>query len=118
MFVEQAIEKCYRNQTPHGFVYELMADFPAFEGHFEGHPLLPAVCQISFCSSAASRLLNKPVEVKAIKKAKFISPALPGILIEVKLSERPDGWYLAELTDLTQHKRMSQLLMQFSERAQ
>jgi 3-hydroxymyristoyl/3-hydroxydecanoyl-(acyl carrier protein) dehydratase len=64
MFVEQAIENCFQGKTQNGFLYELREDFPAFAGHFEGHPLLPAVCQMSFCSSAASRLLNKSVEVK------------------------------------------------------
>ena len=118
MFVEQAIENCYQGKTQNGFLYELREDFPAFAGHFEGHPLLPAVCQMSFCSSAASRLLNKSVEVKAIKKAKFINPALPGILIEVKLSQRPDGWYFAELIDPKHNKKLSQLIVQFSERAQ
>lgn len=118
MFVEQAIENCYQGKTPNGFLYELREDFPAFAGHFEGHPLLPAVCQMSFCSSAASRLFNKSVEVKAIKKAKFINPALPGILIEVKLSQRPDGWYFAELVDPKHNKKLSQLIVQFSERAQ
>ena len=116
MFVAAAIKECYREKTSHGFLYELVADFPAFKGHFEGHPLLPAVCQLSFCSDAASRLLNKPVEIKAVKKAKFLNPALPGILIEVKLSNRPDGWYFAELTDNNHHKKLSQLILQFAEK--
>lgn len=118
MFVEQAIENCYQGKTQNGFLYELREDFPAFAGHFEGHPLLPAVCQMSFCSSAASRLLNKSVEVKAIKKAKFINSALPGILIEVKLSHRANEWYFAELVDVKHDKKLSQLIVQFSERAQ
>ena len=118
MFVEQVIENCYQGKTQTGFLYELREDFPAFVGHFEGHPLLPAVCQMSFCSSSASRLLNKSVEVKAIKKAKFINPALPGILIDVKLSQRPDGWYSADLIDPKHNKKLSQLIVQFSERAQ
>ncbi len=116
MFVEQAVEKCYRHTTPNGFLYELVKDFPAFKGHFEGYPLLPAVCQISFCSNAASRLLHKPMEVKAVKKAKFMSPSLPGSFIEVKLSQRPDGWYFAELTEPNQNKKLSQLIVQFARR--
>ncbi|MBP5430503.1 MAG: hypothetical protein J6Y25_06505 [Elusimicrobiaceae bacterium] len=116
MFVEQAIQTCYRRTTPAGILYELEENFPAFKGHFEGYPLLPAVCQISFCSDAASRLLNKPMEVKAIKKAKFISPSLPGSFIEVKLSQRPDGWYFAELVEPNQNKKLSQLIVQFVQR--
>lgn len=113
MFVEQAVKACYRRTTPNGFLYELVKDFPACKGHFEGHPLLPAVCQISFCTDAASRLLHQQMEVKAVKKAKFISPALPGSFIEIKLSARPDGWYFAELTEPNQNKKLSQLLVQF-----
>lgn len=116
MSVEKAVKTCYRNETPHGFLYELTEDFPAFKGHFEGYPLLPAVCQISFCTDAASRLLGQPMEVKAIKKAKFISPSLPGSFMEVKLSQRPDGWYLAELTQPNQNKKLSQLIVQFVQR--
>lgn len=116
MSVKQAIEKCYRRTTPNGFLYELAEDFPAFKGHFEGYPLLPAVCQLSFCSDAASRLLGKQVEVKAVKKAKFISPSFPGSFMEIKLSQRPDGWYFAELTEPNQNKKLSQLIVQFTQR--
>ena len=116
MSVEEAVKKCFQHTTSTGSLYELAEDFPAFKGHFEGYPLLPAVCQISFCSDAASRLLNKQMEVKAIKKAKFISPSLPGSFIEVKLTERPDGWYFAELTEPNQNKKLSQLIVQFVQR--
>ena len=116
MSVEQAIKQCYRRTSPEGVLYELTGDFPAFKGHFEGYPVLPAVCQISFCRDAACRLFKKPVEVKAIKKAKFIQPAFPGVLMEVKFSQRPDGWYLAELTTADRNKKLSQMIVQFSEK--
>ena len=116
MFVEQAIKLCYRHVTPNGFLYQLPSDFPAFKGHFEGHPLLPAICHISFCADAASRLLHKQIEVRAIKRAKFINPVLPGMELEVKLTIRTDGWYLAELTDTAHQKKLSQAVLQFAER--
>lgn len=116
MFVEEAVKTCYQKSTEQGFLYNLPADFPAFKGHFEGHPLLPAVCQVSFCSDAASRLLGKKMETIAIKRSKFINPALPGTTFEVVLTQRPDGWYFAELTDVANGKKLSQLILKFSER--
>lgn len=116
MSVEKAVKECFQARTSQGFVYKLPLDFPAFRGHFEGHPLLPAVCQISFCKDAASRLLGKEVEMKAIKRAKFMSPALPDSTLEVSLTLRPDGWYFAQLTDTASGKKLSQLILQFSER--
>ncbi|MBR2081889.1 MAG: hypothetical protein IJ876_02610 [Elusimicrobiaceae bacterium] len=116
MSVEKAIKECYQVRTSKGFLYRLPKDFPAFRGHFEGHPLLPAVCQISFCSDAASHFLGKEVEMAAIKRAKFMSPALPDSTLEVSLILRPDGWYFAELTDPCNGKKLSQLILQFSER--
>lgn len=116
MSVEKAVKACYQARTPQGFTYKLPVDFPAFRGHFEGHPLLPAVCQISFCCDAASRLLEKDVEITAIKRSKFINPVLPGSTLEVNLTLRPDGWYLAQLTEPVRGKKLSQLILQFSER--
>lgn len=116
MSIKDAIEACYLSRTSKGFLYKLPADFPAFRGHFEGYPLLPAVCQISFCSDAASRMNGKEVETKSIRRAKFMSPALPDSTIEVSLSLRPDGWYFAELTEPVSGKKLSQLILQFSER--
>ena len=118
MFVEQAVKACFRRESANGFLYELGDDFPAFKGHFEKHPLLPAVCQLSFCSDAASRLLKTPVELKAVKRAKFINPVFPGAQLEVSFSLRPDGWYFAELTELKQHKKISQIILQFTRSVQ
>jgi 3-hydroxymyristoyl/3-hydroxydecanoyl-(acyl carrier protein) dehydratase len=116
MFVEEAVKACYQAATAPRFVYHLSADFPAFKGHFEGRPLLPAVCQISFCVDAAGRLLGQSVEVVGVKRAKFINPALPGTSLEVCLTTRPDGWYFAELTDPDKGTKLSQLILQFAQR--
>lgn len=116
MFIEEAVKTCYQSITAQSVLYQLGKDFPAFKGHFEGHPLLPAVCHISFCRDAAGRLLNRSVEIKAIKKAKFINPVLPGSSVEVKLSPRPEGWYFAELIEPHHHKKLSQMIVRFSEK--
>ena len=116
MSVEKAIKECYQARTAKGFAYKLPIDFPAFRGHFEGYPLLPAVCQISFCIDAACRLLGKLVEVRGIKRAKFINPALPDTTLEITLTKRPDGWYLAELSQADSEKKLSQLILQLAQR--
>lgn len=116
MSVEKAVKECFQTRTSQGFTYKLPVDFPAFRGHFEGHPLLPAVCQISFCSDAAGRLLGKEMEMTAVKRAKFMHPVLPDSTLEVRLTLRPDGWYFADLTDPRSGKKLSQLILQFSER--
>jgi hypothetical protein len=77
---------------------------------------LPGVCQFLFCADAAGRLLNKSVQTGGIKRAKFIYPALPETDLAVRLTLRPDGWYLAELTCPQNGKKLSQLILQFSER--
>ena len=116
MSVEKAVQACYQQTTSRGFLYQLAADFPAFKGHFEKYPVLPAVCQLSFCADAASRLLAKQVEVQAVRRAKFMGPALPNTQLEVCLTQRSDGWYLAELLDYSSQKKLSQLIVQFAEK--
>ena len=116
MFVEQAIKPCFEQASATSFVYKLPADFPAFKGHFEGHPLLPAIGQLSFCADAASRLIGKPVEIKTIKRAKFVGPVLPDMRLEIKFTQRADGWYLVERTEPECKKKISQFILQFIER--
>ena len=115
MFIEQAVAACYEGTNSDGFLYRLPDDFPALKGHFEGHPLLPAVCHLSFFADAAGRLLARAVEVKAVRRAKFISPVLPGMRLEVSLEKRPDGWYFAQLLEPEKKKKLSQIILQFGE---
>jgi len=115
MSIEQAVRQCYVKNTERGILYQLKDNFPAFNGHFEGHPLLPAVCQISFCADALSRITNKPMQVKAVKRAKFMNPSLPDSFIEVRLTVRPDSFYSAELANPQEDKILSRLILQFTE---
>ncbi len=116
MSVEEAIQKCFIKQDETGVMYTLPDDFPAFKGHFENYPLLPAVCHLSFCADAASRQFKKPVEIRAVKRAKFMSPVLPRTQLVVRLTDRPDGWLLAEIISVESGKKLSQLTLQVTER--
>ncbi|WP_428075933.1 hypothetical protein [Candidatus Avelusimicrobium luingense] len=117
MSVEQAVKDSFQTQTPNGFLYRLAEDFPAFKGHFDAYAVLPAVCQISLCSDAASRLLGYPVQLRALKRAKFLRPVLPQTDILVCLSSRPDGSFLAELINAKDSAKISQLTLQFTEKS-
>lgn len=116
MSVEEAVKACYRTSEGNNFFYDLKADFPAFKGHFEAAPVLPAVCQMSFCADAARRLLNKNMEVTAVKRAKFIGPVLPNMTLRINLTQREDGLFLAELFQGYSLKKLSRLILQFTER--
>ena len=115
MSIEAAIKQCYTEKSKKGFVYKLPKNFPAFNGHFEGYPLLPAVCHISFCADAAGRLTGKKLQLGSIKRAKFLSPSLPETIIEVRLTLRPDGFYSAELVNPADNKVLSRLILNFTE---
>lgn len=116
MFVEEAVKKSYQRSSEEGNVYLVAQDFPAFEGHFEGRPILPAVCQLSFCADSASRYFERKMQITSVKRAKFINPILPNALLEVQLKQRPDGYWLGELLDYQTKKKFSQIILQFSER--
>ena len=62
---------------------------PTFAGHFPNRPLLPGVFQLEMARMAAEWILNCPLAVREITKAKFQRPILPDepVRLELKLSE-------------------------------
>jgi 3-hydroxymyristoyl/3-hydroxydecanoyl-(acyl carrier protein) dehydratase len=71
------------------FEFRFGADDPTFAGHFPNRPLLPGVFQLEMARTAAEWILNCPLSVREISKAKFQRPILPDELVrlELKLSE-------------------------------
>ena len=61
-----------------------------FAGHFPDRPMLPGVFQLEMAHVAAESVLNCPLAVREIPKAKFQRPILPGeiVRLELKLSEK------------------------------
>ena len=110
MSVEKALLSCFQGKSETGFVYQLREDFPAFKGHFEGHPVLPAICQMSLCADAAGRLLGRAVELAQISRAKFIKPVVPNRRLEVRLTQRQADTFLAELVNAENGERISQII--------
>lgn len=61
--------------------YLLNDDFAGFRGHFEGHPVLPALAQVFIAQDLVQALLKRPVILAGITQAKFLSPVPPGSLL-------------------------------------
>lgn len=114
MLLNEALSACFVAQKDGRFLYQIPADFPAFKGHFPGNPLLPAVCQMGLHADAFSRQSGKKQEIAGVSRAKFMRPILPNCQVNLSFLPRPDGQYLAELTDET-GKKLSQLICSFKE---
>jgi 3-hydroxymyristoyl/3-hydroxydecanoyl-(acyl carrier protein) dehydratase len=71
------------------FEFRFSADDPVFAGHFPDRPLLPGVFQLEMTHIAAELVLDCPLAVREISKAKFQRPILPDeiVRLELKLSE-------------------------------
>lgn len=110
MSAEAALKNCFVSASDDAFLYRIAPDFPAFNGHFPGNPLLPAVCQMGLCADALSRRTGRPLEIKAVGRSKFMRPILPGADVCVTLSPRPDGQFLAELADPADGRKFSQII--------
>jgi hypothetical protein len=64
-------------------LYGLDMDFPAFKGHFEGRPVLPALAQTLLAKDLAVRLWPELDRVAAIVSAKFLGLVEPPALVAV-----------------------------------
>ena len=51
--------------------------FAGFQGHFPSHKVLPGVCQIMCVKFMFEKSASRPVVLKEIVSAKFISPVSP-----------------------------------------
>ena len=79
------------------------ADDPTFAGHFPTHPLLPGVFQLEIARFAAELILDCPLAVREITKAKFLRPIIPAetVRVELKLIEKPDTIQVRALFTVT-----------------
>ncbi|MBE6421308.1 MAG: hypothetical protein E7027_04160 [Elusimicrobium sp.] len=115
MSLEENFSACFVRREENSFLYHIPADFPAFNGHFEGNPLLPAVCQMGLCADALSRQEGKPVEVAEVVRSKFMRPIGPGSRVRVSFTPRPEGKFLAELSSLSTEEKFSQIILRVKE---
>ncbi|MDR2934263.1 MAG: hypothetical protein LBV70_00045 [Candidatus Adiutrix sp.] len=64
-------------------LYGLNLDFPAFQGHFEGRPVLPALAQTLLAKDLAGRLWPELDRTSAIVSAKFLGLVEPPAVVSV-----------------------------------
>ena len=110
MSLEKVLAACFQGAQENRFLYQIPADFPAFNGHFPGNPLLPGVCQLGLCADALGRQLRKRVEIAAVSRCKFIAPIRPQDLVQITLTTRPDGQMSAELTNPQDGRKFCQVI--------
>ena len=60
-------------------------DFAGFEGHFPGHPIVPAVCLLSLVELIGREIAgNQSLRISDIKSMKFKMPLVPNDVAAVK----------------------------------
>ncbi|WP_163335658.1 beta-hydroxyacyl-ACP dehydratase [Desulfopila sp. IMCC35008] len=69
-------------------------DFPGFQGHFPGKPVLPAVVQLAAIRCVTELSLELKLTPSGYDRVKFRGVVLPGGPTEVCIELRPegDGW--------------------------
>ena len=63
--------------------YCFTEDFLAFQGHFEGRPVLPALAQVLTAKDCAEAALGRKVFIEAVDQGKFLSLIAPGGILSV-----------------------------------
>ncbi len=62
-----------------------------FAGHFPDQPILPGVFQLEMARAAAEWTLQRPLWIRAVRKAKFLRPVRPNETVRVNLKLSEDG---------------------------
>lgn len=57
----------------------IAADHPAFEGHFPGRPIVPAVVLLAEALAAIEEATAEPARTWRLASAKFLVPVEPGM---------------------------------------
>jgi 3-hydroxyacyl-[acyl-carrier-protein] dehydratase len=75
------------------FEFRFAEGEPVFGGHFPGRPILPGVFQVEMARLAAEWAAGRRFEIRAIEKAKFTRPILPGetVRLALRLAEEAGG---------------------------
>jgi 3-hydroxymyristoyl/3-hydroxydecanoyl-(acyl carrier protein) dehydratase len=78
--------------TPtHSVTFEIPVDHPALPGHFPGRPIVPGVVLLDHAISGISDALERPLDACTISSAKFLSPAMPAVPLELTFRSRENG---------------------------
>lgn len=72
-------------------VFSFSPDFPAFEGHFPGQPVLPAVVQVAAVRLLAARHLDVKLIPVSLNRAKFKAMVGPNEPMTITISLDQSG---------------------------
>ena len=67
----------------------IAADHPAYAGHFPGRPILPGVVLLDRAQRALEQACA--VRISGLAMAKFLSPVLPGEILELDYEATATG---------------------------
>ena len=61
--------------------FAIPASHPAFEGHFPGRPIVPAVVLLAEVMARVEAATGEPATAWTLANAKFLAPAGPGMAL-------------------------------------
>ena len=76
------------------WTFVVPVDYPLFEGHFPGHPILPGVVALAWMLAAAERFLARPLGPVELVNVKFQVVILPGTALDLTLVPKTGGRFL------------------------
>lgn len=75
---------------------EVEAGLPQFDGHFDGHPVLPGVAQVDWAIRLGRELFaGLPAKFQALEALKFQQVITPGTRLALRLDCRPEAGQLS-----------------------
>ena len=77
--------------------FTIPASHPAFEGHFPGHPIVPAVVLLAEVLGAIHQATGLAADAWSLATAKFLLPVGPDSLLELIHEEGANGGRRFEL---------------------
>jgi 3-hydroxymyristoyl/3-hydroxydecanoyl-(acyl carrier protein) dehydratase len=79
------------NTEARSVTFEIPIDHPALPGHFPGRPIVPGVVLLDHAIGGISEALERPLDACTISSAKFPSPAMPGVPLELTFRTHDNG---------------------------
>ncbi|MFI7291519.1 3-hydroxyacyl-ACP dehydratase FabZ family protein [Streptomyces anulatus] len=82
--------------------FAVSPDEPVFAGHYPDFPIFPGVCVVECAHLSALATAPEPVELSAVRSARFTGPAFPGDILDFRLQwRREDGGWQVSVTAVT-----------------
>ena len=96
-------------------VFIFPEDFIGFQGHFPSRKVLPGVCHIQCVTLMFEKAKERPVTLKEIIQAKYISPVLPSEELICVCSSAQEGRnFILKATLSRDSQKVSELKLRVS----